>query len=568
MGRSGLTIRHSVPPLAARALRGLVIAGSIALFGVFVYVVAARFAIPIELEWMCGSVLDHVERIVEGKPIYVAPTADWIPFLYTPLYYWVSAALARAMPVLVACRVVSIVATLVSSGIVWRLSRRLGATPFWSLAAVGCFYGAYSFTGYWYDLERADALALAIVLAGTWVAIEWTGVASAAVAGILLGLAFFAKQQSLAVAVAVGIGLAFASTWRRAGAFGLGAALGFVPLFAWLHATTRGWFDFYCVTMGRAHGIDLSLVTVFLLDDLVGVLLFTLATAAFLAWLAREALARARGGGSRPRDPELAVFAFALAGAFAASTSSRLHQGGYINVLILWAGFACVAVAVAATRAERLAHVRGDRALVGAGLALAVACQLGRFARDPDPATPSRRAGIEARLLESRVRDLEKSGEVLLTGRGHVTTPRHLHVMALVDVMRSGMGIPQAFAGAIRERRFAAYVVDEWPELTLEVMMGHRSELFDLVLANYYVAEWWGDRTSDAVAGRPVRPTWVLKPRAHPIVGATFGELDRRRVVEAGLAEERARLEQAGVPPQATAPTIEEAATAVLSDVR
>jgi hypothetical protein len=262
------------------------------------------------------------------------------------------------------------------------------------------------------------------------------------------------------------------------------------------------------------------------------------------------------------------VFAFALAGAFVASISSRLHQGGYVNVLILWAGFACVAIAVAATRAERLAQVHGDRALVGAGLALAVACQLGRFARDPDPATPSRRARDAALLLESRVKDLEKSGEVLLTGRGHVTTPRHLHVIALMDVMRSGMGIPEPFARAIRERRFAAYVVDEWPELTLEVMMGHRSELFDLVLANYYVAERWDDPGADPVAGRPVHPTWVLEPRAHPIAGATFEELDRRRAVEAGLAEERMHLAQAGVPAPANAPTIEEAAAAVLSDVR
>lgn len=273
------------------------VAGSIALFGVFVYVVAARFAVPIELEWMCGSMLDHVERVVAGKPIYVAPTADWIPFMYTPLYYWTCAILARAMPVLVACRVVSIAATVASSALVWCLSRRLGATRFWSLAALGCFYGAYSLTGYWYDLERADALSLAIVLAGAWIVIEWTTEASAAIAGVALGLAFFAKQQSLGVTLAVGVGLAVAGQRRRALAFALGAALGLVPLFAWLHVTTGGWFDFYCVKMGRAHGIDLSRLTDFFFGDLSNAFLLASVTAVILVWLVRDTLVRAMDPG-------------------------------------------------------------------------------------------------------------------------------------------------------------------------------------------------------------------------------------------------------------------------------
>jgi hypothetical protein len=563
-----LTTPHSLSPLATRALRGLVLAGSIALFGVFVYVVAARFAIPVELEWMCGSVLDHVERVAAGQPIYVAPSADWIPFMYTPLYYWACAALTRAMPVLVACRVVSIGATIGSSAIVWRLSRRLGASCFWSLAAVGCFYGAYSFTGYWYDLERADTFALAMALAGVWVAIEWPGTAGAAISGVVLGLSFYAKQQCLAVAIAVGVGLALAGERRRAVVLASGAALGLVPLFGWLHWTTGGWFDFYCLKMGRAHGIDLSPSRALFLDDLAGGFALAAATAVTLVRLARDIFARRSPQSSHRADSALTVFASALGGAFAASASSRLHLGGYVNVLILWSAFACVALAVTATRAERLAEPHGEGSFVRAGLALAAACQLACFARDPESATPSRRAGIEAGRVESRVRELERSGEVLLAGRGHVTTPRHLHAMALIDVMRSGMGIPESFACAIRARRFAAYVIDDWPELTLEKIMGRRSELFDLVLANYYVAERWDDREGDAIVGRHVHPTWVLKPRARPIVGATFEELDRRRLVEEGMAEARMRLAQAGVPVPPSTPTTEEAAAAVLSDVR
>jgi hypothetical protein len=556
-----LAVDPVVPAVVTRALRAVVVAGSVALFGLFAYVVAARFAIPIELEWMGGTVLDHVERVVQGKPIYTAPTVDWIPFLYTPLYYWVSGTLARVVPILVACRVVSIAATLATSALVWRLSRRLGATHLWAIAAVGCFYGAYSLTGYWYDLERADALCVAMILAGTSIAIESAGATGAVVAGLVLGLAFHAKQQALGVAFFVGVGLLLAGGLRRALAFAVGAVLGIAPLFAWLHVTTHGWFDYYCVKMGAAHGIDPSLFTLFFLVDLSNAFLLAASTFVVLAWLARNLLARVRGARA---DEDLVVFACALAGSFAAAASSRLHQGGFVNVLIVWSTFACIAFAVVATRVERLAGARGAGALVGAGLALAVVCQLAHFAFDPGEATPSHHAEFDANLLESRVRELEKSGEVLLTGRGHVTSPRHFHVMALMDVMRGGLGIPDDVASALRARRYAAYVIDEWPELTLEVMMGRRSELFDLVLSNYYVAERWDDRESDAIVGRHVHPTWVLKPRARPIVGATFEQLDRRRLVEAGLAEERMRLAQAGVPLPAGAPTTEEAAASVL----
>jgi hypothetical protein len=406
-----------------------------------------------------------------------------------------------------------------------------------------------------------------MVLAGASIAIETVGTTGAIVAGVVLGLAFHAKQQALGVTVFVGVGLLLAGDIRRAIAFAVGAVLGIAPLFAWLHATTNGWFDFYCVKMGAAHGIDLSLFTLFFFVDLSNAFLLAASTLVLLGWLARDTIARAREKRREATDKDLVVFACTLAGSFAAAASSRLHQGGFLNVLMLWSTFACVAFAVVATRVERLAEARGAGALVGGGLLLAVVCQLAHFAYDPGEATPSRHAEFDAKLLESRVRELEKSGEVLLTGRGHVTSPRHFHAIALMDVMRGGLGIPDDVASAIRARRYAAYVIDEWPELTLEVMVGHRSELFDLVLANYYVAQRWDDRESDAIVGRHIHPTWVLKPRAHPIVGATFEQLDRRRLVEAGIAEERMRRAQAGVPLPAGAPTTEEAAASVMEGV-
>jgi hypothetical protein len=57
-----------------------------------VFVIASRIRYPHDLEWMTGSVLDHVERVRNGVPVYTAPTARWIPFLYPPLFYWLGKA--------------------------------------------------------------------------------------------------------------------------------------------------------------------------------------------------------------------------------------------------------------------------------------------------------------------------------------------------------------------------------------------------------------------------------------------------------------------------------------------
>src|SRR5512136_1903627 len=59
---------------------------------------AARASFPLDLEWMEGGVLIHAQRIAHGQGIYVAPTVDFIPFLYTPLYPALLALLSFVAP--------------------------------------------------------------------------------------------------------------------------------------------------------------------------------------------------------------------------------------------------------------------------------------------------------------------------------------------------------------------------------------------------------------------------------------------------------------------------------------
>lgn len=525
-------------PLWLRVLQGLTLALGVLHVVFFAYAVVQRFRYPVELEWMSGGVLDHVDRVSEGKPIYVAPSVAFIPFLYPPLYYWISALVAKAMTVQAACRVVSVLATLATAALVHRAAKKLGATTYWATVAVALFFGAYSLTGYWYDLERSDLLMMAMVTGGLVLALGRPALLPTAFAGALVGGAFFAKQPASIFFVAAVAGLAIARNFRRAAVFAAGGLLVLVPGLALLTAKTDGWFWFYVVKMPAAHGIDPKLFTVFFVLDATKAFAIAGATTFALAVFASQVLRALRGRGALADDD--ALFGAMLAAALFTSATSRLHVGGFVNVLVFWTTFGAIAFAVVATRLARL-----HRATEGVLLAAAL-LQLAHLLYDPGEAAPDERRYQDQKLVENRVRELEKRGEVIVHGRGHLTWPRHFHAIAMMDVMRGGRPIPPELVKGLEDRKYAAYVIDEFGELTLEGILGARSELADLVTRSYFVAQELDDRERPPLVGWIAHPSWVLLPRKTPLTGKTRAELDRRRTIEMGIAEMRMRAVQAG----------------------
>jgi hypothetical protein len=148
--------------------------------------------------------------------------------------------------------------------------------------------------------------------------------------------------------------------------------------------------------------------------------------------------------------------------------------------------------------------------------------------------------------VEGRIRELEKKGEVIVQGRGHLTQPRHFHAIALMDVMRGGLPIPADLVRGFEERRYAAFVVDEFGELTLEGILGRRSELFDIVTRSYFIAQQLDDRERPPLVGWFAHPSWVMRPRKTPLTGLTPAQLERRHMIELGIADMRMRAVQAG----------------------
>ncbi len=232
--------------------------------------VTGRLTYPYDLEWMEGGMLHHALRIHDGRGIYVPPSIDFIPYLYTPLYpsllalfsgvFGLSYTVGRAVSLL------SMVGTAVSAFLQLGSSRhqhaRRGPAIAGTLLGLGLFAAAYPYMEGWYDLVRADMLFLYIVTAAIAGLPRWattgTGVrghARVAAGAAMLALAFFTKQTGI-IYVALGGTIVLVLAWRRvptfvavAGTIGLGGA-------ALLQKATDGWFWIYIREIHAAHDFN------------------------------------------------------------------------------------------------------------------------------------------------------------------------------------------------------------------------------------------------------------------------------------------------------------------------
>jgi hypothetical protein len=519
---------------AVRVLRIVTLAAGAALLVLFAWVVIARFLHPAaDHEWMSGAVRDGVARVRDGQPLYAPPSASFIPFLYTPIYYWLAGAVAHVTSVFAASKVVSLAATAVCAAAVGRIAHKLGAGRFWTAVAVLLHLGAYGPTLWFYDLERVDATAAAMVTAAVAVVLEGEGVAITALGGALLGLSFFAKQAELLVFGGTAVGLLLSGQRRRAIVSAASGGAVMLVLGAILEARTGGWFSYYCLKLPRAHGISLELVPLFPLVDMPKAFALSAASLGFVVAAAARVVRGWRGREGREADAGAwrdVTFAAVLATSMLSALFHRAHVGGWVNVLLVWTPFACAAVGAGATRVARSLETE---ALVLAGVAL----QMLAWTFDPSEVAPTSADDRYAARMHAIVQKLEKDGEVVVTPTGDLTSVRHFHSAALFDVLRAGYPPPEDYVTKIRERKYAALVYG----VPNDTPCGEKAcaELHELVMKNYFVAARLEDPGKSGMIGFDARPRWVLRPRHAPASDLGVADLLKREQREVALAVER-----------------------------
>lgn len=477
-------IAADAPP-AERALLWTVAAAATLAVVAFVWLCSQRLPYPFELEWMEGAMVDHADRVRHGLDVYTAPSPDHVAFLYTPLLYYLGALLWPLVGSgFLALRLCSALFALASALLLWRLSRRVGARPVLGLAAAGLFLCGEGYVRSWYDLARNDTTFLCFVL---WTALLLYrgGWRAAALAGVTATLAFLGKQTALLWLPAFGVG-ALLLDWRKGLVFGGSAALGIGTTVLCYHFATDHWFTFFVFEMPRGHGIQPDRKLGFFTEDLVPMLPMLVGT----IWLL---LAQWRAGARR----EAGFCAAFAGGGLLTSYLSRLHNGGYENVVMYGfaAGCALLPCLPAVLPAGR------QRLLALALVLLQFAClvvdprslyQPGRptLLYDPSALLPTaahRQASTE--LVEFLRR---QPGDVLVPFHGRVAglagKPAGLHAQALNDLMQRFAADQNNHTGSpMSARAFEALRHDLLRDLqarrwSVIVLDGERGRLFEQVL--------------------------------------------------------------------------------------
>jgi hypothetical protein len=483
----------SADPLWLRALAMLVATLALGSMALFCVVAFRRAGYPYELEWIEGSAMDQILRIMHGQPLYVEPSIYTIPVVYNPLYYFLAAGFMKFFGVsFLVPRLISILATLGCFALIYLIvSQRVGG---WlpGMIAAGMYAASFRFTGAWMDLVKTDSLSLLLLLAAIYVGIRYQQRRAMVLAGLLYVLAYYTKQNILPMALVIAPLSLLESRgrtwpqWLVAGLVGLG-------IFWMLDVASTGWYSFYTFDLipYNTKSDDLWYFWRTLVQQMWPALLIGVAYAGLeLASVFRPRL-RDQGG--------IAWALLIIAGALILSCWSVFRQRWvYAN------GFlpACIGLGLLAGLAYgRISNTRFfDRnvaraALLRAGLLMLIGYQFVMLAYDPQAQLPT----DKDRAAGGRFIDLlrELPGEVLVFNHGFMSylagkTP-YFHSAAYSDSAGNGSyparpddtdnlwrrnKVKQMFDQAIQQQRFDWVVVNDKGEGWLPYYIFDR-QIFD-----------------------------------------------------------------------------------------
>jgi hypothetical protein len=444
----------------AAVLRTLSAVGAGVYIALLVVLVALRVGYPFELEWLEGAMVDHVRTILSGAPLYAKPSLTFIPLTYTPLYFYLAAALSKLIGVgFLPLRLVSIAASAGVLVMLFRIASREADDMRAGVLAAGLFAAMFGWTDGWLDLARNDSLFLLLALVAIYL-LRWQESPAAYVgAGVLLSLSFLVKQTGLVVAIP----LALFCAWRGWLAFACFSA----TVAAIVSGTTLvldrifdGWYLYYVRDVPAQHPLAMEMIWGFWRFDVLRPLpLALLASAGYLLVTLRQ----------RERDAPL-LYLLATAGLCGGAWASRLHSLSYVNVAL--PAYAALAVVFAILVYDRrFATALSGRAgvtfahCVLHGLAI---LQLARLAYVPARLVPTSLDVAAGQSLLAAV--ASQTGDVFLPFHGYLPTlagkTSHAHAVVIADVIRgrpsqAGLTLAEEVDRAFKDHQFDAVIAVE-----------------------------------------------------------------------------------------------------------
>ena len=423
----------------SRVITGVV---SLVPTGAFLFVALRRIGYPYELEWLEGGAVEIVRRVASGHSIYVQPSLHYVPYPYTPLYFWVCGILSHVIGVgFLPLRLVSLLSSLGCCAMLVAIVRRETGDVVAGVLASGLFMVTFAVSGAWLDIGRVDSFALCLLLMSLYVGRRVESVRGGLILGLLMFLAFMAKQSDLVAGAPVLIFLLFVR--RRSGVAALLTVSGLVVGSTLvLDARTHGWYGYYVFTELTHQGVVSSVWSTFFTQDLWHV-----------PWVIGLAIV---GVALNVRHPDCSwpraslFWPVATSGLLLSAFVSRLHSGGGEDVLIpAYAGLAILgamgyAAIIRGAQVQLPAGLVARRswkpAVVAAGLALIAATQIAALHYSPGKYVPTASDEAAGRSFIDLVR--RTPGPVIVSNHPYYDTlagkASWAQGEAVHDVLRAG----------------------------------------------------------------------------------------------------------------------------------
>ncbi len=181
-----------------------------------IYFFSNHLNFPLNLEGLELIRLQHVRRVLQGLPIFVEPTPEYIPLVYQPIYYYLTMPLVWLFgDKLSTLRLFSILGTVGAGFVMFLIVRENAKSSWWGFIAVGLFAAAYRAMDSYFDVASSDTLLIFSVLLGCYLLSKEKSWISQFIGLIFLILSFWIKQHGAIFVIGALIYLAWRNGWRK-----------------------------------------------------------------------------------------------------------------------------------------------------------------------------------------------------------------------------------------------------------------------------------------------------------------------------------------------------------------
>lgn len=404
----------------------------------FYYISSARFTYKFELEWMEGSIVEHARIIAGGGNIFCAPSLNFVPFIYSPLYYTVCATLLDFfVNGLSAMRLISIISFSLTIFLMYKWVSRETGSLYYAIFSAAFYSACFELCGGWFDVARVDSLALLLIMLFFYI-IRFADLRFyQAVAGLIFTLACLCKQSNMIAAAPFFIYAAI-SDFKKYYPLIVVSAISSAAAVIILNARSDGFFSYYAYYLPAAHAIDKALIYGFWSGDLLPKI--PIAAALSLFYLVNIYFVK-------DENNRYGFYLSLASGLISAAWLARIHEGGYLNALMpACAAFALLSALALKPAGEKFGYYlkAGPKSSAPSGIVQALlTAQLLLLIYNPFIYIPSNDDLTAGKAVIEKINAYE--GEVYIPYHPYLTLAAEkkgpqAHHMAVFDILRGDGG--------------------------------------------------------------------------------------------------------------------------------